>query len=107
MHHSLQSSKLPLEATVANKHIGLFEISRGTGDTSVANPREMFIRALLCGANKIILIHNHPSGNPEPSHSDITVTKRVKECGCLLGVELLDHIIVGNSYCSLKTKNYF
>lgn len=76
---------------------GIFELSHGTIDHSITSPREIFIKALLVGACNVILVHNHPSGYTEPSTSDITLTRRIKESGKLLNVELLDHIIVGNN----------
>lgn len=85
-----------------NKATGLFEISHGTVNSSVISPREIYIRALLLGASSIILFHNHPSGDVTPSKDDILVTKRVKAAGELLGVELLDHIIIGDTYYSFK-----
>lgn len=84
------------------KVLGVFEISHGTVNASLINPREVFIRALLCGAVSIFLIHNHPSGNSCPSVEDNRVTKRIKECGELMGIKLLDHIIIGDNFYSFK-----
>lgn len=76
---------------------GVFEVSHGTVDSSITSPREIFMKALLVGASAVILAHNHPSGYVEPSTQDIALTRRIKEAGKLLNVELLDHIIIGNS----------
>ncbi len=84
------------------KILGVFELSHGTINFSVCNSREIFIRALLCGASGIILAHNHPSGDITPSKEDITTHKRIKETGQLIGIELLDNIIVGDGYLSFK-----
>lgn len=81
---------------------GIFEISRGTVNYSVVQPREVFMKALLCGATGIILTHNHPSGDTEPSQNDKRVTRQIKECGEMLGVTLFDHIIVGDGYYSFN-----
>lgn len=82
--------------------IGESEISRGTVNMSVISPRELYIEALQKNAVYIILLHNHPSGDPMPSREDILVTQRIREGGSLLGIELLDHIIIGdNCYVSL------
>ena len=82
--------------------IGESEISRGTVNMSVISPRELFIEALQKNAVYIILLHNHPSGDPMPSREDILVTQRIREGGSLLGIELLDHLIIGdNCYVSL------
>lgn len=89
-----------------NKVIGVFELTHGTVNSSLFSVREVFQKALLANAVSIILMHNHPSGDPTPSRQDIEVTKRTSEAGTLIGVELLDHIVVGDWYCSLKEKGY-
>ncbi len=76
--------------------LGVFEVSHGTVDASICNPRDVFIKALLCGATGIILVHNHPSGDVTPSKQDHDVFKRVKQAGELIGVKLIDSIILGN-----------
>lgn len=85
------------------KHLaGVFEVSHGTQNASLIMPREVFMKALLCGAAGIILVHNHPSGDATPSEEDVKITKRVKEAGELLGVPLIDHIVIGdNTHFSL------
>lgn len=80
--------------------LGVFEVSHGTVDSSLVSPREVFIRAILCGATHIILSHNHPSGVVTPSKEDREVYKRIKESGKLIGIELLDNIIIGDGYYS-------
>lgn len=75
----------------------------GSLNQSVAHPREIFKVAVKCSTARIIIAHNHPSGNPEPSEQDITFTKRIVDCGKLMGIEVLDHLVIGeNSYVSLK-----
>jgi DNA repair protein RadC len=80
--------------------------SVGSLNSSIVHPREIFKVAILSNSATIIIFHNHPSGHVEPSEEDITITKRLKECGKLMGIELLDHIIIGSEdrYCSLKEK---
>ena len=93
--------------TLNTKNIvtGYFEVHRGTINTSLVHPREVFKRALLNNASNIVVAHNHPSGDPNPSKEDIQITERLKEAGNLLGINLLDHIIVGeDKYISLKEK---
>lgn len=85
---------------------GIFEISHGNVNSSVVGVREVFQKALLGNAVSIILIHNHPSGDCTPSREDIKITERLVESGKIIGVEILDHIIIGQSYCSLKEKGY-
>ena len=89
-----------------NKVIGVFEISHGTVNASLVSPREVFQKALLANATSIIVLHNHPSGDCTPSRQDIEVTKRISEAGNIVGVELLDHVIIGDTYTSLKEKGY-
>lgn len=89
-----------------NKIIGVFEISHGSVNSSIVNPREVFQKALLANAVSIIVMHNHPSGDPTPSREDIEVTKRLVEAGKVVGVEVLDHIVIGDRYVSLKEKGY-
>lgn len=93
--------------TLNTKNIvtGYFEVHRGTINTSLVHPREVFKRALLNNASNIMVAHNHPSGDPNPSKEDLQITERLKEAGNLLGINLLDHIIVGeDKYISLKEK---
>lgn len=71
-------------------------LSKGTVRASLISPREIFIEALRHQAVSIILLHNHPSGNPDPSREDLALTMRVKAAGSMLGIELLDHIIIGD-----------
>lgn len=85
----------------------VFELSHGNVNSSVVGIREMFQKALLANAVCVIVMHNHPSGDPKPSREDVEVTKRMKEAGKLLGVDVLDHIIIGkDSFTSLKEKGY-
>ena len=81
-----------------NKLLGISEISHGTVNSSIVSPREILIRALLLQSVNIIIVHNHPSGDPEPSLEDDKVTKRLYKAGELIGMTLLDHIIIGDSY---------
>lgn len=79
----------------------------GSLNSSIVHPREVFKEALKRSAASIICVHNHPSGDPTPSREDIDVTKRLVECGKMMGIELLDHIIIGEKrYVSLKEKGY-
>ena len=79
----------------------------GTLNASVVHPREVFNEALRVSAAAIILGHNHPSGNPTPSPEDIEVTERLIECGFTMGIEIIDHVIIGdNNSISLKEKGY-
>lgn len=89
-----------------NKPLGVFEVSHGTANASLVNPREIFIRLLLAGASSFVITHNHPSGDCTPSREDIQSTRRLKECADMMGMTLLDHIIVGDGYHSLREGGY-
>lgn len=89
-----------------NQIIVTEEISVGTLNASIVHPRDVFRAAIKRNANSIILIHNHPSGDPTPSNEDINITKRLLEAGNLIGIKVLDHIIIGdNKYISFREKN--
>lgn len=85
------------------KKLNLF---KGGINTSIVDPRILFKEALKCNSASIVICHNHPSGDPAPSKEDISLTTRLKECGRILGVTLVDHIIIGSNgkYTSLKEK---
>lgn len=85
-----------------NKPIGLHMVARGDVNQAIVHPREVFKRALLNNATSIILMHNHPSGKVEPSASDVKTTERLVEAGKVLGIEVLDHIVVGEGFLSFK-----
>lgn len=81
----------------------VFELSHGNVNSSIIGIREMFQKALLANAVSVIAIHNHPSGDFTPSTQDIDITKRMQEAGQIIGVDVLDHIIIGeHAYYSLK-----
>jgi DNA repair protein RadC len=83
-------------------------ISSGTLDTILVQPREVFRGAIISAAAAIVLMHNHPSGEPQPSEADIKVTRDLIRAGQLIKIEVLDHVIVGNpNHCSLRELGYF
>ena len=78
-------------------------ISKGTATGSMISPREIFLEALHYQAVSIVLVHNHPSGDPRPSREDILLTKRVEQAGELIGISLIDHVILGDhAYISMR-----
>jgi DNA repair protein RadC len=80
----------------------------GSLDTSIVHPREVFKEAVSSCAASVIFVHNHPSGDPEPSKEDIELTKRLAKAGEIVGMDVLDHVIVcDKSHSSLKAKNLF
>lgn len=97
-----------LSLSSKNEVIGFHTIFVGTLNASIVHPREIFQQALLNNAASIIVAHNHPSGDPTPSQEDISITRRLVEAGKILGIELLDHLILGHGdkFVSLKEKGY-
>jgi len=90
------------------KLLAITTVFVGTLDSSLVHPREVFKEALRRTAKSIILVHNHPSGNPEPSKDDLEITKRISQSGQVLGIEMLDHIIIGDGeFISMKEKDLF
>ena len=88
-----------------NKIVGVHTISIGSLNTSIVHPREVFKAAMLNNASGIICLHNHPSGDPEPSWEDIAITRRLVKAGEIIGIEVLDHVIIGEQgYISMKEK---
>jgi DNA repair protein RadC len=86
-----------------NEPTALHMVSTGTLNSSLVHPREAYKLAILANSSAVIACHNHPSGDPTPSREDIEMTKRLKEAGELLGIDFLDHIILGeNIHVSLK-----
>ena len=86
-----------------NVIIGSKDISEGSLNASIVHPREVFLEAIKKSANKMILMHNHPSGDPTPSSEDINITKRLISAGQIVGIEILDHVIIGDgSFYSFK-----
>ena len=87
-----------------NKIVAVHEVSRGTLNSSMVHPREVFKPAVLHNAAGIICFHNHPSGDTEPSEEDIEITKRLVKAGKIMGIVVVDHIIVGDWYTSLRDR---
>ena len=96
---------------IKNKVIGYSLVSMGSLTASIVHPREVLKPAILASAASIIIIHNHPSGDPEPSLDDIEITKRISKSCAIMGINLLDHIILGfeadefKGYYSFKQKD--
>lgn len=89
-----------------NKVTALHVVHMGSINASIVHPREVFQLAILDNAASIMIAHNHPSGDSSPSQEDVQVTKRIKEAGKIIGIELLDHIVLGDHFTSLKEKGY-
>lgn len=94
-----------LTLSTKNDVIGVHQISIGSLNAAIVHPREIFKIAFLDNANAIILAHNHPSGDPSPSPEDREVTQRLVAAGRLLGIEVLDHVIIGDrQFVSLRER---
>lgn len=91
---------LVISLNTKNKVLGVNMVSIGSLNANVVHPRDVFKSAILQNASNIILLHNYPSGETEPSKDDIEVTHRLEEAGRLLGIEVIDHIVVGSTFYS-------
>ena len=99
---------LALLLDTRNQLIKVSEISVGSLDTNIVHPREVFKEAISASAASVIFVHNHPSGDPEASEDDIKLTKRLAEVGEIMGIDVLDHIIIGDKkHLSLKREGLF
>ena len=89
--------------TTKHRLIAYHEVSRGSLDSTLVHPREVFKAALLANAAAIVLAHNHPSGDPTPSPDDVALTTRLRAVGELIGIDVLDHVVIGdNRYVSFQ-----
>ena len=93
---------LVISVDARSKPLAVEVVSIGTVNVSLAEPREIFKHSILNNAAGIILVHNHPSGDCEPSREDRRLTKRIEKCGELLGIEMYDHAIIGDGYYSFR-----
>lgn len=85
----------------------IVQVSVGCMTSSVIHPREVFRPAIMHGASAVVLVHNHPSGDPTPSMEDHQVTKRLEEAGVVVGIRLLDHIVIGyQQYRSFRDEGW-
>lgn len=108
MEHLKQEKFIVLFLNSKNIVIKKKTIFIGTLNASIVHPREIFSEAIKCASNAIIVLHNHPSGDTTPSNEDIKTTERLRECGQLLGIDLLDHVIIGDhEYLSMVEEGYF
>ena len=99
---------LAVALSTANRVIGAHVCHVGTVDASVASPREVFRFALLCNARSVLVAHNHPSGNLEPSRADVSVSKQLKAAGVAIGITLVDSVVCGydGRYASLVERGH-
>jgi len=96
---------LTLMLSSKNNITGVNVASVGTLNSSLVHPREVFKAAILANAAAVVLVHNHPSGIPDPSNEDLEITRRLVEASKIIGIEVLDHLIIGDGcWASLKEK---
>ncbi len=105
LRHEEQEQLIGLYLNTKNKLLKEKLLFKGTVNASLISPREIFLEALEVRAVNFVLVHNHPSGDPTPSRDDVKVTEQIRCAGELLGIQLLDHVIIGDhSYISLREK---
>ncbi len=103
--NKMKESFYILSLTTRNNLISVDKVSTGTLSASLAHPREVFLPAIKNSASTVIIVHNHPSEDTQPSEDDLNITKRLKEAGKILGIDVVDHIIVSRTnYFSFKDK---
>jgi DNA repair protein RadC len=95
---------LILTLNTKNNVTGINVVSIGSLNASLVHPREVFKAAILGNAAAIICVHTHPSGDPTPSPEDQEITRRLVEAGKILGIEVIDHVIIGDRWASLKER---
>lgn len=102
----MQEEMWVLMLDARNKLIKAEMITRGTLTSSQVHPREIFKAAIICSAARIIIAHNHPSGDSTPSRQDLNATKTIQQAGEIIGIPLVDHtIIAGDEYVSIRQAN--
>lgn len=107
IHEETEEYAYMLCLNTKNVVTSIFELSHGNVNSSIVGIREMYQKALLANAVSVIVFHNHPSGDCKPSMEDIKISKRMIEAGQLIGVEFLDHLVIGDTtYCSLKSERH-
>ena len=91
---------------LSSRNWSVNEVSIGTLDSSLVHPREAFSEAIKSNASSVIFVHNHPSGDPEPSEEDLAITKKLIDSGNVLGIKVIDHIIITRSnFLSVQNQN--
>ena len=103
--NAVVETAMMLALDTKNKVIAVFTVSTGSLNASIIHPRDIFQRAILVNAASVILVHNHPSGDPTPSPEDIELTRKLVEAGKMMDVAILDHVVIGEGrFVSLKER---
>ena len=105
LHESPQELVYAFYLNTKGSFVGYELISKGGLSEALVYPRDIYRGAIVLNAASVIMVHSHPSGDPTPSAVDIELTKRLKECGEILGIKLLDHIVIGDTYFSFNEEN--
>src|SRR5690606_32026595 len=90
-----------------NRLLKVCEVTSGTASNSLVHPREVYREAIRSGASAVICAHNHPSGDPSPSGADIKVTRQLREAASVVGIDLLDHVILGQPTADPRHLGYY
>ena len=106
LRHETKEHFIALHLDGKNRIVCCDMVSTGSLSQSIVHPRELFKTALLSSAAAVILLHNHPTGDTTPSAEDLTITRRLQEAGDLIGVRVLDHIVIGDSYYSFAERGH-
>ena len=108
LRHEEQEQLICMMLDTKNHLLGEEMVFKGTVNSSLVNPREIFLTAVSYHAVGILLVHNHPSGDPSPSRADLDFTERVRRAGDILGIPLIDHIIIGDhQFLSFRQRGIF
>ena len=108
LRHEEQEQLFCMMLDTKNHLLGEEMVFKGTVNGSLANPREIFLTAVSYHAVGILLVHNHPSGDPSPSRADLDFTERVRRAGDILGIPLIDHLIIGDhQFLSFRQQGIF
>lgn len=102
LHESPQELVYVFYLNTKGGFVGYELISKGGISDALVYPRDIFRGAIVLNAASVIMVHSHPSGDPTPSETDKDLTKRLKECGEIIGIRFLDHIVIGDAYFSFK-----
>lgn len=106
LRHETKEHFIALHLDGKNRIVCCDMVSTGSLSQSIVHPRELFKTALLSSAAAVILMHNHPTGDPTPSTEDLTITRRLQEAGDMIGIRVLDHIVIGDSYYSFAERGH-
>lgn len=106
LRHETKEYFIALHLDGKNRIVAIDIVSIGSLNQSIVHPRELFKTALLSSAAAVILMHNHPTGDPTPSTEDLEVTRRLREAGDMIGIRVLDHIIIGDTYYSFAERGH-